>query len=626
MRYIKRGEKVNVKLTLPKNLQWKIGGMFLNDLFAPDLEFNNAGYGQSDDFKAAMYRAKEAFRLNSLTRLTEIVDESAPQRIMQNLNKNLSYSGQAYEFFCRYQAGSLLKKFPFKGTDCALAALENFQQGERSCSLYNHENFRALLRLNESHPDYFGVVDEIRDDIRRLLGDAPPMELIFDQAQHGPGTTNDGSNSLGIKTTSYFKWSEFPYTVTQSCLPYAREAIERDPRWIGALDDAYRTSIGNLYGPIDLTHFWNSVFMVINGNKVANVPKTYLTDRTIAIEPRLNVYLQLGVDRVIRNRMFRYWKYDLNDQGLNQNLAYLASLSSFASPEDSLTTLDLKNASETASCKICEIYLPPAWLDLMYDLRSPQGYLKIGNDPSKYLEFNYEKISSMGNGFTFALESLIFGALVRAAIRRTGSKRKSGVYGDDLIVPTTAYPYLKSLLELSGFTINTSKSFYKGPFRESCGKDFFLGVDVRPLFLTRELQSLPDLIYLYNAIFALQRRLPWVWGVNFDRTLNFIKKYIPPVMAEQFQGPVSESLDTHFFVENFTGKPGKSYYKVVPRAVKYNRLGNSFFFRKLMCQLRGVRLPEVWHKREYERLSTGNAFDVTMRGVVQYICTRSQLY
>jgi hypothetical protein len=101
------------------------------------------------------------------------------------------------------------------------------------------------------------------------------------------------------------------------------------------------------------------------------------------------------------------------------------------------------------------------------DLRSPKGVLV---DKS----YTFEKISSMGNGFTFALESLIFGALVRCAIRRTGSVKKSAVYGDDLIVPVTAAPYLKTLLEYFGFQLNEDKSFAAGPFRESCGKDFYL--------------------------------------------------------------------------------------------------------------------------------------------------------
>lgn len=627
MRYIKAGEKVNVKLTLPKNLQWRIGGSFLNDLFDTKSEFCEASSVKSENFRNAMYRATEAYRLNDLKRLTEVVSDSAPQRIMQDLDKNLSYKGQAYEFFCRYQAGSLLKKFPFKGTNCDVKAVDDFMAFERHVGLYNAENYKALLALDQKHPLYYGIIDEVKSDIEKVLGSTPPLELIYDLAQHGPGVTNDGSHSLGIKTTEYFKYSELPYTVTHSCLPYAREVILRDPRWIGALDDAYRNSIGNLYRPIDLDDFWKFVFEVIDYNKIATVPKTYLTDRTIAVEPRLNVFVQLGVDRVIRRRLKKCWGYDLDDQELNQKLAYEASLSEFADPAEELSTLDLKGASDTTALRACEILIPPAWYGLLLDLRCSRGQMRF---QERNISINYEKLSSMGNGYTFAVESLIFGALVRVAIRRTKSIKKSGVYGDDLICPRTAAPLLIDLLQLFGFMVNVDKTFISGPFRESCGKDFYLGTDVRPLFFTRELQSIPDLIYCYNAIFALQQRLPWLWGVNFDRTLNLILKYIPKNIREQFWGPVSESLDTHIFVvgktPRFTYKGYKIYYKLVPRPKKFNRLGSSFFFRKLMNQLKGLRPAEKWFRREYERMSSGNAFDITMRGVVRYHCTRSQQY
>jgi hypothetical protein len=97
-----------------------------------------------------------------------------------------------------------------------------------------------------------------------------------------------------------------------------------------------------------------------------------------------------------------------------------------------------------------------------------------------------QKFSSMGNGFTFPLQTLIFYSLAWAlqpAIEVGPQRPQVAVaYGDDIIVPSDVAPKLAELLRYVGFKVNAEKSFWEGPFRESCGKDYFLGVDVRPWF------------------------------------------------------------------------------------------------------------------------------------------------
>jgi hypothetical protein len=59
------------------------------------------------------------------------------------------------------------------------------------------------------------------------------------------------------------------------------------------------------------------------------------------------------------------------------------------------------------------------------------------------------------------------------------------VYGDDIIVPAASYELLTRVLKQLGFEVNLDKSFATGPFRESCGADYFLGSQVRPLFMKK---------------------------------------------------------------------------------------------------------------------------------------------
>jgi len=52
-------------------------------------------------------------------------------------------------------------------------------------------------------------------------------------------------------------------------------------------------------------------------------------------------------------------------------------------------------------------------------------------------------------------------------------------------------------LDLLGFSVNASKSFSEGAFRESCGADWFYGQPVRPVFI-RKLDSPHDILVAIN--------------------------------------------------------------------------------------------------------------------------------
>jgi hypothetical protein len=114
-----------------------------------------------------------------------------------------------------------------------------------------------------------------------------------------------------------------------------------------------------------------------------------------------------------------------------------------------------------------------------------------------------EKFSSMGNGFTFELETLLFYAIAKAA---GGLQRDElSVYGDDIIIPTRCASDVLAALRFFGFTPNQRKTFVQGPFRESCGGDFFCGVDVTPYRLTKELLMPSDWISVANGLFRWSR-------------------------------------------------------------------------------------------------------------------------
>jgi len=74
------------------------------------------------------------------------------------------------------------------------------------------------------------------------------------------------------------------------------------------------------------------------------------------------------------------------------------------------------------------------------------------------------------------------------------------VYGDDIILNSNCVHDLIDLFNYCGFEINRDKSFFKGSFFESCGKHYFNGCDVTPIFQREVIDSVPSLFRHYNRV------------------------------------------------------------------------------------------------------------------------------
>lgn len=117
-------------------------------------------------------------------------------------------------------------------------------------------------------------------------------------------------------------------------------------------------------------------------------------------------------------------------------------------------------------------------------------------------------ISTMGNGYTFPLETLLFAAVVSAAAKVSsvpllyphGNRLGNfAVFGDDIIVPPEMVRNVLHLLSLLGFKTNEQKTFVEGPFRESCGRDFYSGHDVRGVYI-KSLRTMQDRYVAINGL------------------------------------------------------------------------------------------------------------------------------
>jgi hypothetical protein len=112
----------------------------------------------------------------------------------------------------------------------------------------------------------------------------------------------------------------------------------------------------------------------------------------------------------------------------------------------------------------------------------------------------------MGNGFTFELESLIFFCAALAVQEYQNVSSQISVFGDDVIIASSCFPLFSEFSEFLGFRVNTSKSFFSGAFRESCGSHFYSGVDCKPIFLKERLSNVETFYKLANNIRLLSHR------------------------------------------------------------------------------------------------------------------------
>lgn len=556
-------EKVR-KVNVPDDYPWIVLGAMVQDLAS-------ASSISTDDVALVtqIIRDRDASALALLT------DQWGLQCILPHFGDLSTHMVRG-----RRLLAGLLKKYLFPSdADARRAkALKKFLEAEDVCKAFNHGGHRSITANGEW---VASVLTSARSFICDVLGPRPLFDKLIPWARFGPGATLGGRMS----TSEYFKYAKWPYTVTRSCMKYARFIIESDQRWMGALLESYRIRKKiPMHHPIDMGRFWPDVFELVDGNRIGFVPKDSSVDRTIAIEPLMNLRLQLGVDGFIRRKLKRY-DIDLDSQVKNQ---VMASLGSELRTNHRYSTIDLSSASDSISLKLCELLLPTDWYSFLLALRSPEGYIQ------GHGRVQYEKISSMGNGYTFVLESLIFASLIFGVLKQEKGKvdfvKDLAVYGDDLIVNEIYYDKVILALQNAGFTVNLEKSFKYGLVKESCGTDWYNGHLVRPVALSAKPESVMDLFVDFNRLLRIQNLY---FGITEKEsiTCQTILKWIP-VNFRHYRGPVSdEDFSTYLHTPDYktfgSYRYGRwCYHRLVIRPVSVRVEGwRHFNFRKLMDPL-----------------------------------------
>lgn len=379
-----------------------------------------------------------------------------------SLEINPSDYSDASSFSNDYLIYSFLRKWKGLNNEknAKRAAISSWTTAEQLCFTTN----ARLSRISMDHSNVAqNFIGEVQRKIIEVIGLAPPRS-IWRHCGWGPGATFDIKRSPLLDAP--FKMSS-KLTCTRRALPHFVDAID---------------------------NVWSEFACfptIVRGNRCVTVAKSFKTDRMIACEPTVNAFLQKAVGTFMKNRLEERG-VTLRDQTPNQESAFRAQV-------DGLATIDLSMASDTLCRNLVHLLLPKAWCDLLEDLRSPFSLLS-----GKWYELS--KFSSMGNGYTFELESLIFFSIIKAVI---GEDDEIRVFGDDLIVRQSHATSVVKALEFFGFSVNKEKSFVSGNFFESCGKHYFDLEDVTPVYQKEDVKSnLSELIRLHNRLYR--------WGLRCD--------------------------------------------------------------------------------------------------------------
>jgi len=410
-----------------------------------------------------------ALQLLDQDRWADLCDLEVDYRTLASVDQYAHYR-QALAFFQKLEPLEM-------GVDKEAVAFRKFEHSEDLC-LKTNMRLRAVRAGSiPMEPAVASVFHTMQSKIASILGDVPSLESLKFSFGPGANTTVKARSSsprfkLGAKPACSAELASSVSTLLAQAPQWCRCVSQEDYALYEIFDDGFTVEEVSL------------VNVEIHAGRLQFVPKNAKTYRSIVVEPILNSFAQKGIGTFLKERL-RWAGLDLRSQTRNQNLAMSGSISG------DLATIDLSSASDTISLELVAMLLSPDWFSFLSRFRT-------GTVEYKGETFVLQKFSSMGNGFTFELESLIFWTMALACCQVLHlSTRDVACYGDDIIIPVEAVSLLARVLAVSGFVMNNEKSFVDGPFRESCGSDWFNGFDIRPYY-QKTLVSGETLFSLHN--------------------------------------------------------------------------------------------------------------------------------
>jgi hypothetical protein len=419
--------------------------------------------------------------------------------------------------------------------------------------------------------------------------------------KHGPGATADK-----LRGNSKYAQTRWPARL-EKVFPYGEYCI---PNW----------RYNYMLDQVDF-HEPGSEIPV----KVITVPKTMKTPRIIAVEPTAMQYVQQSmmiplVELLESNDMTRGF-IGFRDQSLNKDMARDGSITG------SLATLDLSEASDRVSNQLVRqmLSISPNFAEGVEACRSRKA------DVPGHGVIRLAKFASMGSALCFPVEAMVFLTLVFLGIQdelkqpltRKVIKSFRGqvrVYGDDIIIPVDFVHPIIARLEDFGLRVNRDKSFWTGKFRESCGGDFYDGVDVTPVRVKTGFPSGKECVTELISTVALRNRF---YMKGFWDVASYLDKRIGKIIPFPTVEETSSVLGRHSMLGYETQRTEGPHTMMRPLVKGYTIRAlppQSVIedeFALLKCLLRGSQ-PDSRDYDHLERTGRPEAVGIKLRWAPPY--------
>lgn len=416
-----------------------------------------------------------------------------------------SYAPNYYK--CWLQLQSLLKKYRFvddRYSDQELEArtIDKFMEEQ----LY----FSSHTVLPEIG---YRVLQKARSIAKRILGAYSPEETII----HGRfGKKSSVGCPLALAYVDWKLSTPAAFTSSSECSKwFLSKVVDSDP----LLRDVVTPVLKKL-DECNLGH--ESLHLNL-------VPKNWKTHRPITPLTLLSLFYSFGYGFQVTEALKREGIDIAKQQHRHRRWIEQYSV------DLTHATADLSSASQSLTTWLLNRILPREWYCALKPTLTHQiTYTSDGVDGQAYTE----SVLPMGNGATFPVETLVFYSVLKAIQELSGVKGRVSVFGDDLIYPSGMHKFVKTLFPMFKFVLNSDKTFVESHFRESCGSDFFRGVDVRAAFLPQGglLNRTKYIQWLYKCYNALTRR----WDAeDISSTLYAILLELAQVAERIFRVPPS---------------------------------------------------------------------------------------
>lgn len=413
--------------------------------------------------------------------------------------------------------------------------------------------------------------------------------------RHGPGSTAE-------RITGNRKYEQHTWPTRLDKYFPSREMLIPNDKFISSLEEV------DVLEPVDEIPV-----------RIISVPKTLKTPRIIGIEPLAMQYAQQAIlplinDGIRRSHSLRTM-IGTDSQEPNQLLALQGSLTG------KLATLDLSEASDRVSNQHVRMLLSQ-WPFLHGAVDASRSRKA---DVPGFGKVRLAKFASMGSALCFPMEAMVFLTIIFMGIEQELNTSLSAkevkllmrgvrVYGDDIIVPVDYVRSVVSMLQDFGLVVNTSKSFWNGKFRESCGREYYHGEDVsivrvRNVFPTqlKHATGVISIVSLRNQLYFAGYWQTCKW---LDEYIRKLIKHFPVVLPSSpvqgrhsFLGYETQKLDEHLhspFVKGY----------VVKAKIPNDKLDNQGALLKYLIKRGTMPSADVRH---LERAGRPQSVDIKLR-------------